>query len=59
MFLGGLYGRIIVNSYQNYPALVRLAVLFILSAAHRLVYFWSELTISLQTTNEAKGIRYE
>ncbi|MBO4575642.1 MAG: hypothetical protein IKZ88_10090 [Neisseriaceae bacterium] len=35
----------IVNSDQNYPALERLAVLFILSSAFRLGYFWSELTI--------------
>ncbi|MBR5675624.1 MAG: hypothetical protein IKX14_04200 [Neisseriaceae bacterium] len=37
--------RYIVNSYQNYTSLARLAVLLILSAARRLVYFWSELTI--------------
>ena len=35
----------IVGSYQNHTAFVRLAVLFILSAANRLVCFWSEPTI--------------
>ena len=36
---------VIVDSLQNYPALVRLVVLLIPSQAFRLGYIWSELTI--------------